>query len=70
MNITPHIYYSLLYFIVINITPHRGLFCPKCKKNFCHLKNLANFLKLSHPIVMGGRPETMCNHITFIFSKE
>ena len=27
-------------------------------------------LKLSYPIVMGGRSEAMYNQITFIFSKE
>ena len=43
MNITLHIYYSLLYLIVMNITPHRGLFCQKYNKNFCDHKNLANF---------------------------
>ena len=69
MTITLHLYYSPLYLIVMNITPHRGLFCQKYKKNFCHHKNLQIF-KLSHPIVMGGRAETMHNQITFVFSKE
>ena len=69
MNITPHIYYSLLYFMIKHITPHRGLFCQNVRKNFVTTKSWYIF-KLSHPTVMGGRSETMRNQITFIFSKE
>ena len=60
---------------------HRGLSCHKCKKTFCHHNILANFHIKSLPIlpiVMGGGADvqsnyykqTMCNQVTFIFSKE
>ena len=62
--------------IVINISPPIYLTLPtevypaiNVRKSFVTTKFWQIF-DLSHPVVMGGRAETMYKQINFIFSKE
>ena len=61
MNINPHVFLTppIEFYSATNVRT----------KNFV-TTTFWQIFKLSQPIVMGGRAETMFNQITFIFSKK